>query len=77
MPPDKVSTARFDADSGYKWDDVMDVADQLFEMLHKKGFSSQDMAHIGLRLMHIGNFAWMVEGTKYAEEKHGQEKDRT
>ena len=79
MDKDKVSTAEFDADQGYPWDDVMDVADQLFEELRKKGFSCQDMAHIGLRLMHLGNFAWILEGTKYVEEKraqHGKEKDR-
>lgn len=43
--------------SGDHWGDVMNMADELFEMLHKKGFSSQDMAHNGLRFMHLGNFA--------------------
>lgn len=75
MNEDKASPARFDADSGYQWDTVMDTADQIFEKLHKKGFSSQDVAHIGLRLVHIGNFALIVEGTKYMEDKHGEEKD--
>ena len=74
MSKDKVSIARFDADNGYPWDDVMDVADELFEKLHKKGFSSQDTAHIGLRLMHLGNFAWILDGTKYVKEKYTKEK---
>lgn len=71
----KVSSARFDADHGYSWNEVMDMADELFETLHKKGFSSQDLAHIGLRLTHLGNFAWIVEGTTHMQEKHGKTKD--
>ena len=61
------NTARFDSDKGHPWDVVMDKADEISEILHKNGFSTQDIAHIGLRLTHIGNLAWIVEGTEYAK----------
>lgn len=59
------NTARFDSDQGHGWDVVMDKADEMSILLRKHGFSSQDIAHIGLRLTHIGNFAWIIEGTEH------------
>lgn len=61
--------ARFDSDEGHPWDIVMDKADELAGMLRKDGFSSQDIAHIGLRLTHLGNFMWIVEGTEHMKSK--------
>jgi len=61
--------ARFDSDQGHPWDVVMDRADEIFEVLRVEGFSSQDIAHIGLRLTHLGNFAWIIEGTEHMQTK--------
>lgn len=61
--------ARFDSDEGHPWDIVMDKADELAGMLRKDGFSSQDIAHIGLRLTHLGNFMWIIEGTDHMKLK--------
>ena len=59
------NTARFDSDQGHPWDVVMGMADEISGELRKKGYSSQDIAHIGLRLTHLGNFMWIVEGTEH------------
>lgn len=65
----KINKAKFDADTGHPWDDVMNRADELFEELRQLEYSSQDIAHIGLRLTHLGNFAWIIEGTEYMEKR--------
>ena len=63
------NTARFDSDEGHSWDVVMDQADKISGILRKGGFSSQDIAHIGLRLTHVGNFMWIAEGTEHMKQK--------
>ena len=67
------NTAQYDSDEGHPWNDVMDKADTISRTLHKDGFSAQDIAHIGLRLTHIGNFMWQIEGNEYLKNKKSED----
>ena len=65
----KKNTAKYDSDEGHPWDVVMGRADDIFGILRAEGFSPQDIAHIGLRFTHEGNFTWIIEGTEHMKDK--------
>lgn len=53
----------------------MEKADNVFKKLIDENYSTQDIAHIGLRLMHFGSFCWIREANEYIKNKETGEKN--
>lgn len=58
---------------GFPWNDVAEKSYSIIEQLLTEGYSSQDIAFIGLLLQMRGQYMWMKEGFDHIKAEEAVE----